>query len=353
MSEESVVKLKDNFRKDLLKGNYKKALKIYDKLVESDPTLKESFYSYLFKGFLIYLCEGEERAKDVFFKIYGSILPKWNPELIGSFAKVLERHFGYSESASRERVSLDDLVSTFPFFEELPSSALEDIVNIMKPVHYRKGDYLCREGDIGDRMYLIVRGEATVSKGGVWLSHLRNGDMLGEMAFFTKDMVRKADVMAVTDLEAYEISYDDLSKVIERFPGLKDLMYNLFVKRLKESIVATCEVFKSIKPKFKRKLAEKGELLTLKKGDVVTKGDGEDPFFIVSSGEVLVFREDSPFKMGEGSILGGPNFPYRSVVESNESELLKIQVGDLKDALKSYTEILEELESGAFSRGGL
>jgi CRP-like cAMP-binding protein len=64
---------------------------------------------------------------------------------------------------------------------------------------YRDGEIICRQGERGDRMYVIHSGQATVVRedGGldVVVGELKKGDIFGEMAIFDRQP-RSATVRA-------------------------------------------------------------------------------------------------------------------------------------------------------------
>lgn len=61
-----------------------------------------------------------------------------------------------------------------------------------RTVKFYKGDFIFREGDASDTMYIIEEGEIAISKnqGGVAveLAQLSKNDLLGEMAFFNNTL---------------------------------------------------------------------------------------------------------------------------------------------------------------------
>lgn len=74
---------------------------------------------------------------------------------------------------------------------------------------YPDGDIICRQGERGDRMYVIQAGRATVLRedGGVEVvvGELKGGDIFGEMAIFDRQprsaTVRAAGMVRVLTLD--------------------------------------------------------------------------------------------------------------------------------------------------------
>ena len=95
-----------------------------------------------------------------------------------------------------------------PYLSALSEEELEGVIALGKRRSARAGEIVFREGEPGDSMLLIVRGEAEVFviediAGEHPLHRLGVGETVGEMAVLTRS-ARSATVRAGTDLEAIE-----------------------------------------------------------------------------------------------------------------------------------------------------
>jgi len=65
---------------------------------------------------------------------------------------------------------------------------VSDLILKLKPVIFLPGDYVCRKGDVGTEMYIIMHGEVeVVTEDGLTLAVLSKGKVFGEIrlvAFF-------------------------------------------------------------------------------------------------------------------------------------------------------------------------
>jgi len=84
-----------------------------------------------------------------------------------------------------------------PIFAPLGAPALEGLARSLEPVAVAAGAAAVREGEAGDRFYLVVDGELEVSVGGDRVSSLVRGDCFGEIALL-REVPRTASVTART-----------------------------------------------------------------------------------------------------------------------------------------------------------
>jgi len=89
-------------------------------------------------------------------------------------------------------------------------------------VRFGGGTPMCRAGDPGDELYVIIEGEVSASiatpSGRVELSRAKVGDVIGELAIYRGK--RTADADAVTDVRCLRLTKGNLERLRNRYPRI-------------------------------------------------------------------------------------------------------------------------------------
>ena len=101
--------------------------------------------------------------------------------------------------------------------------------------HFEPGETVFQAGDLGDKVYLVVKGEALVVRDGVTLATLKRGEIFGEAALIS-NQPRNASVRAATALDAVAVSREAFTELLGHLPGVHETMEELMAKRLERSI---------------------------------------------------------------------------------------------------------------------
>ncbi len=100
---------------------------------------------------------------------------------------------------------------------------MQGVVDSGRHVEFPAGEIICRQGDTGYTMYVVVRGRVklTVDRSGEpfqLLGYLGRGQHFGEMAILT-DGLRTATASAVIDTELLELDRDRFERLLDTVPG--------------------------------------------------------------------------------------------------------------------------------------
>jgi MFS family permease len=110
-----------------------------------------------------------------------------------------------------------ELLRSLPIFRPLPAPIIEELASKLVAVNTSAGEQVIREGDPGDRFYLIGAGEVNVHSDGRPMATLGPGDYFGEIALL-RDVPRTATVEAKTHTRLYALDRDEFLSAVTGHP---------------------------------------------------------------------------------------------------------------------------------------
>ncbi|MBU0945948.1 MAG: DUF4388 domain-containing protein [Proteobacteria bacterium] len=141
-----------------------------------------------------------------------------------------------------EAESLLARIRDFPMIKAIPEADLVRVLKRLRRERVHSGATLIRKGQRSCYLYLILSGNMVVSDGSLVIATLSPGEICGEMSYLVSD-VAGADVKAITDAEVLSISGDDVSKLLDRIPGLQLYMAKVLAQRLSRANVTRFNTF--------------------------------------------------------------------------------------------------------------
>jgi len=143
---------------------------------------------------------------------------------------------------SKFRISMDWFVHLL-FPPDLAQTRMQQESEI-KNQHFEPGDVIFHQGDLGDSVYVIEKGECDVIReaGGerTTLATLRAGDYFGEMALLA-DKTRNATIQARTSMEVLLIPKGDFDTLRKSVPAFGEIFDELARKRAPAHLGAPAE----------------------------------------------------------------------------------------------------------------
>jgi MFS family permease len=100
------------------------------------------------------------------------------------------------------------ILTSVPIFAPLPGMTLEHLAGRLVPLRLEPDTVIVREGDAGDRFYIVAEGVVEVSEYGRPISELEAGGYFGEIALI-RDVARTATVTARTPVVLYALDRED------------------------------------------------------------------------------------------------------------------------------------------------
>jgi HEAT repeat protein/ATP/ADP translocase len=122
-----------------------------------------------------------------------------------------------------------------PFFAALPLEELYHVALSIEEESVKGNTAVIKEGTMGDKMYIVVKGELEVKKeGGPRLAVLGEKQVFGDMALLD-DEPRSASVVAMGDVHLLSLQRSSLERILRRYSSISFNMMRILSRRLREA----------------------------------------------------------------------------------------------------------------------
>ena len=133
-----------------------------------------------------------------------------------------------------ESVTICEFLHECEIFAGLTPAILTDVADKMTREHASAGARIIRQGDVGDKFYLIREGQVDITvdeaAGARLVNTLGPGDFFGEIALMT-GKPRTANSLAKTDLILYSLGKNDFQSVLARSATVQDQLRKVYFQR--------------------------------------------------------------------------------------------------------------------------
>jgi CRP-like cAMP-binding protein len=253
-----------------------------------------------------------------------------------------------------------------PLFSELHEGELQSLLKKVVAKTFSPDTFICREGDEGDSLWVISRGEVAITKQSskrkeVWIRNLKEGDFFGEFGFFT-DHRRHSNVKALTESEVFEIRRDELNEVIKGHPHIKEVLQDFFKERVLDLFLACSPLFSSLTSGEREELFKRFRFQKVPEKTILFRGgDPPDSLFMIKNGEVEIYTQDGHGKrvilavlrsgnfFGEiGVLLNRPRMAFARTTQP--SELLELTKEDLEACSFQFSQLRSAWKDISYKR---
>ena len=116
------------------------------------------------------------------------------------------------------------LLRGIEIFEGLSVGELAAVASITEETDYPAGEIVIREGEPGETLYLVIKGEVSVIKGlgtenEIELDRIGSGDYFGEMALF-EDIARTASIKTEADSRLLILHKQEFNQIVREYPQI-------------------------------------------------------------------------------------------------------------------------------------
>jgi CRP-like cAMP-binding protein len=117
-------------------------------------------------------------------------------------------------------------------FSQIPAENLAQIVKIAREVYFDQDQYIIKQGEIGNCLFLIIEGEVKVLTDNDEIARLGKKECVGEMSILDSEP-RSASVIAVTDVVLLKINQEDFYEMISERPEVAQGVITMLTRRLR------------------------------------------------------------------------------------------------------------------------
>ena len=143
-----------------------------------------------------------------------------------------------------------ELLRESALFTSLDDSQRETVAKVCRPQTYQPGEVIFKEGEPGNRLFLIAEGEVRISRdipgaGEEALAVLKRPACFGEMSVFDRSE-RSTDAIANGPCTLITIARPDLEMVLEFDPEMGFLILRAFVRQLSHRLRTANEQMRTL-----------------------------------------------------------------------------------------------------------
>lgn len=241
-----------------------------------------------------------------------------------------------------------------------------DWINVLlsqgQVAEYPKGAEVVTKGRMGDAFYFVLQGTLDVldpeNPKEPLLATLESGDFFGEMSILRKDRTN-ANVVSRTPVVLFRLRGDLFLEFVEK-NGLMESFQALWTRR---PLVASMSLFRDLDPAAKHEISMRARTMTFKGGELIVRQGGKtDEFFLITSGQVKISREEAGREafsvvlgagdfFGENVAMGYADRRNASATAVTDLQTLVLSGAELRDMAKRMPILRHKLHLTMKGRG--
>lgn len=132
------------------------------------------------------------------------------------------------------------IVESSHLFKSLDDAGRRELIATGYVLSYEPGQVLMKQGDLGETMYLVMRGKVAVRTergpgSSVHLAELGRGACIGEVGALTGGP-RTATVTAIDEVQAIAFERHRVERVIDAYPKVRALLEAMIEGRARDTV---------------------------------------------------------------------------------------------------------------------
>jgi CRP/FNR family transcriptional regulator, cyclic AMP receptor protein len=124
------------------------------------------------------------------------------------------------------------ILKSLNIFQDTPENILAEIAPLMTGEEFEKDSLIFNEGEVGECLYIIFKGEVKISKRNMTLDILKEHEVFGELSLLDTE-TRSATATAYTDCTLFKIDQEPFFDLMEARPEILRGIIKILSKRLR------------------------------------------------------------------------------------------------------------------------
>ncbi len=183
-----------------------------------------------------------------------------------------------------------ELLRDVPLFAPLDAKSLQSLASDATSEVVTKGEFLCRQGESGDSLFVIARGAVHVlisidGSDDLMVDVMGGGDVVGEMSLLTGEP-RTASLKAATPVTVIEIDRAAFAKQMAASANLEGEIWDAFAQRRGDNLMRKLPAFRHLDRDTRVGWVSGAEHVKLAKGEAHDVGSGTARVLVVTGAVV-------------------------------------------------------------------
>lgn len=169
---------------------------------------------------------------------------------------------------------MQEILARAALFQGVAQDTITELTYSLQPTRFPPGHNIFREGDAGDRLYIIIDGKVKIGRHSPdgrdnLLAIMGPADMFGELALFDPGP-RTSTVTTLTDLHALAVDRTALTHWIRSHPEIAEQLLRVLARRLRRTNDILCDIiFTDVPGRVAGQLLHLGQQFGRRDGDTV------------------------------------------------------------------------------------
>jgi hypothetical protein len=156
--------------------------------------------------------------KFIYFDILSTLDKKLQSEMIGRSLAGIKSDQKVEILAKKIKT---DLLLKVPFLKNAKEQLIGDLASSLVNLEIKKGSEVFKEGDIGDKFFILEKGRVSIIKNKEYITDLNEGSFFGEAALLSLEP-RNATVKVIEDSYLFSLSKTSFDHITTKYPDIRN-----------------------------------------------------------------------------------------------------------------------------------